>query len=195
MLTKITSKTHTLEEYRLLEATSEEKHEYHNGEIILITGGTIAHNTIIVNLIFLLKIALCETIYRVQSSDLRLWIPQYQKGLYPDVMIIAGAPVLSEGRTDEILNPCLIIEVLSPSTSGYDRGDKFLYYRSIPEFQEYLLVNQSEYTVEHYIKTGENQWLLREYHGSEAMLNLTTVGVTLAVKEIYEGVNLELTES
>ncbi|MCZ8066887.1 MAG: Uma2 family endonuclease, partial [Microcystis sp. LE17-20D] len=140
MLTSSPPKTLSLEEYHNLETIAEVKHEYHDGEIIEMTGGSINHNSILINLIVLLKLALRGTNYRLQSSDLRLWIPQYNRGLYPDLMIIAGEPSFSDNRNDEILNPCLIIEVLSPSTSSYDRGDKFRYYRSIPQLNQYLLV-------------------------------------------------------
>ncbi|MDJ0573171.1 MAG: Uma2 family endonuclease [Pleurocapsa sp. MO_192.B19] len=184
-------KTYTLDEYRALEETAEFRSEYDDGEILPMSGGTIEHNNIIINIIVMLKIALRGANYHIQSSDLRLWIPQYRKGTYPDVMVIAGDPVFNENRTDEILNPCLIVEVLSKSTEGYDRGDKFLYYRSIPEFREYLLVSQSEYFIEHYRKTGEGQWLLQEYRGNEREIALESVGVSLVVNDLYEGVNFE----
>lgn len=192
MLVQPSSKIYTLDEYRTLEETTEFRNEYHDGEIIPMTGGTIDHSRIIRNLIRLLDVALQQKDYEVFSSDLRLWLPQYRKGLYPDVMVISGVPICNNNRADEVLNPCLIIEVLSKSTSSYDRGDKFLYYRSISEFQEYVLVNQSEYKIEHYLKTGENEWLFREYSGSEAKINLESVGTTLEIKDIYEGVSLEL---
>ncbi len=119
MLTSSSPKTLRLEEYRNLETSAETKHEYHDGEIIEMTGGSINHNSILINLIVLLKLALRGTNYRLQSSDLRLWIPQYNRGLYPDLMIIAGEPLFSDNRNDEILNPCLIIEVLSPYSCRY----------------------------------------------------------------------------
>jgi Uma2 family endonuclease len=109
-------------------------------------------------------------------------------------MVIADKPLFNDNRSDEVLNPCLIVEVLSQSTQGYDRGDKFLYYRSIPEFREYLLVSQSEYFIEHYRKTGEGQWLLQEYRGNEVEMALESVRISLVVKHIYEGVNFELAE-
>jgi Uma2 family endonuclease len=107
------SQIYTLDQYRTLEETTEFRHEYHDGKISPMSGGTIAHNTIIVNLIFILKLALRGTSYRIHSSDLRLWIPQYRQATYPDIMAIAGEPILNENRPDEILNPCLIVEVLS----------------------------------------------------------------------------------
>ena len=192
MLTQSPPKTLSLEEYRNLETIAEVKHEYHDGEIIEMTGGSINHNSILINLIVLLKLASRGTNYRLQSSDLRLWIPQYNRGLYPDLMIIAGEPLFSDNRNDEILNPCLIIEVLSPSTSGYERGDKFRYYRSIPQLNQYLLVSQEEILIESYSKTSENNWLLQEYTPARGIISLDSLGISLNLADIYEGVDFNL---
>ena len=192
MLTQSPPKTLSLEAYRNLETIAEVKHEYHDGEIIEMTGVSINHNSILINLIVLLKLALRGTNYRLQSSDLRLWIPQYNRGLYPDLMIIAGEPLFSDNRNDEILNPCLIIEVLSPSTSGYDRGDKFRYYRSIPQLNQYLLVSQGEILIESYSKTSENNWLLQEYTPARGIISLDSLGISLNLVDIYEGVDFNL---
>jgi Uma2 family endonuclease len=191
MLVQPQSQTYTLDEYRALEETAEFHSEYHDGRIIPMSGGTIDHNRVVRNLVSILDTAFRQKPYEVFTSDLRLWIPQYRKGTYPDVMVIADKPVFNDNRTDEILNPCLIVEVLSKSTEGYDRGDKFFYYRSIPEFREYLLVSQSEYFIEHYRKMGEGQWLLQEYRGNKAEITLESVGVSLVIKNIYKGVNFE----
>ena len=192
MLTQSPPEILSLEEYRNLETSAETKHEYHDGEIIEMTGGSINHNSILINLIVLLKLALRGTNYRLQSSDLRLWIPQYNRGLYPDLMLIAGEPLLSDNRNDEILNPCLIIEVLSPSTSGYDRGDKFRYYRSIPQLNQYLLVSQGEILIESYSKTSENNWLLQEYTPARGIISLDSLGISLNLADIYEGIDFNL---
>ena len=192
MLTSSPPKILSLEEYRNLETRAETKHEYQDGEIIEMTGGSINHNSILINLIVLLKLALRGTNYRLQSSDLRLWIPQYNRGLYPDLMIIAGEPLFSDNRNDEILNPCLIIEVLSPSTSGYDRGDKFRYYRSIPQLNQYLLVSQGEILIESYSKTSENHWLLQEYIPARGIISLDSLGISLNLADIYEGIDFNL---
>ncbi|GCA75915.1 hypothetical protein MiTe_02752 [Microcystis aeruginosa NIES-2520] len=189
MLTSSPPKTLSLEEYRNLETIAEVKQEYHDGEIIEMTGVSINHNSILINLIVLLKLALRGTNYRLQSSDLRLWIPQYNRGLYPDLMLIAGEPLFSDNRNDEILNPCLIIEVLSPSTSGYDRGDKFRYYRSIPQLNQYLLVSQGEILIESYSKTSENNWLLQEYTPARGIISLDSLGISLNLADIYEGID------
>ncbi|WP_072925124.1 Uma2 family endonuclease [Microcystis aeruginosa] len=189
MLTSSPPKTLSLEAYRNLETIAEVKHEYHDGEIIEMTGGSINHNSILINLIVLLKLALRGTNYRLQSSDLRLWIPQYNRGLYPDLMIIAGEPLFSDNRNDEILNPCVIIEVLSSSTSSHDRGDKFRYYRSIPQLNQYLLVSQGEILIESYSKTSENSWLLQEYTPARGIISLDSLGISLNLADIYEGID------
>ena len=192
MLTQSPPEILSLEAYRNLETSAETKHEYHDGEIIEMTGGSINHNSILINLIVLLKLALRGTNYRLQSSDLRLWIPQYNRGLYPDLMLIAGEPLFSDNRNDEILNPCLIIEVLSPSTSGYDRGDKFRYYRSIPQLNQYLLVSQGEILIESYSKTSENNWLLQEYTPARGIISLDSLAISLNIADIYEGIDFSL---
>jgi Uma2 family endonuclease len=192
MLTSSPPQNLSLEDYRDLETSAETKHEYHDGEITEMTGESINHNSILINLIVLLKLALRGTNYRIQSSDLRLWIPQYNWGLYPDLMIIAGDPIFSDNRSDEILNPCVIIEVLSPSTSGYDRGEKFRYYRSILQLKQYLLVSQSEILIESYTKTAENQCLLQEYMGETDILPLESLGINLNTADIYEEINFNI---
>ncbi|MDJ0619388.1 MAG: Uma2 family endonuclease [Calothrix sp. MO_192.B10] len=194
MVAQTQSRTYTLEEYRTLEEKADFRSEYHDGRIIPMSGGTINHNRIVRNLVSILDTASRQKSYEVFTSDLRLWIQRYLKGTYPDVMVIADKPVFNDNRTDEVLNPCLIMEVLSKSTEGYDRGDKFLYYRSIPEFKEYLLVSQSEYFIEHYRKTGEGQWLLQEYRGDEGEIALESVGVSLVIKDMYKGVDFELAQ-
>lgn len=194
MLTETPKKTYTLEEYRQLEESAEFRNEYHNGEIIAITGGSINHNRIIGNIFAYLKFALRAKNAEVFMTDLRLWIPRYRRGTYPDVMVISGEPVFNEKRNDEILNPSLIIEVLSKSTQEYDKADKFRFYRSIPEFSEYLLVSQYEFYVEQYIKNNSGQWLFQEYEGEEAIVRFNLAGVEMSLKEIYEKVNFEVEE-
>ncbi|MDJ0600435.1 MAG: Uma2 family endonuclease [Crocosphaera sp.] len=190
MITQSTPKKQTisLDNYRQLEEISEFKHEYHNGVIIPMTGGTINHNTIIMNLIFCLKLALNQTSFRVQSSDLRVWIPEYKRGVYPDVMVIQGDAIFNENRQDEIINPCLIFEVLSPSTSSYDRGDKFVYYRSIDYLKEYILIDQANYFIEHYTKTNNHQWLLQEYQDINDVIKLNSINIDVKMSNIYENI-------
>jgi Uma2 family endonuclease len=129
---------YSLDEYRAIADTSEEKCEYHDGEIIAMTGGTVKHSRIGGNVFALLKFLLRDTNFEAINNDLRLWIPDYRRGVYPDAMVFNGALQFNGEREDEVLNPLLIVEVLSPSTEEYDRTDKFRMYRSIPSFCEYL---------------------------------------------------------
>ena len=191
MLVQSKQQIYTLDEYRELEETAEFRNEYRDGEIVQMSGGTINHSQIIGNIYAFLKSALRGKNARPFMSDLRLWIPRYRRGTYPDVMVIEGEPVFTEGRSDEILNPIMIVEVLSKSTKDFDREDKFRFYRSIPEFREYVLVNQSEFLVAQYIKTESNEWLFREYEGESAIVSFASVEVQMSMSDIYELVVFE----
>ena len=181
-------KQYTLDEYRTLEETAQERHEYHNGAIVAMTGGTLEHSAIAGNLYALLRAALKKTAFKPFNSDLRIWIPAYLKGVYPDLSVIDGQPQFNDNRRDEILNPTLIAEVLSHSTEAYDRGDKFKYYRSIPEFCEYLLISQYQPLVDHYVKAEDGDWRLRSYESLTATIQLITADTQLNLTELYEDI-------
>ncbi|MEL6351726.1 MAG: Uma2 family endonuclease [Cyanobacteria bacterium J06627_28] len=181
-------KQYTLAEYRTLQEAAEERHEYHDGEVVAMTGGTLEHSAISGNIYALLKSALRHSHFKPFNSDLRVWIPQYNKGVYPGVSVIAEEATFNDDRRDEILNPTLIVEVLSTSTEAYDRGDKFINYRSIPTFSEYLLVSQYQPWVDHYTKSENGDWILRSYDSLKAQLSLMTGGATLSLEDIYEDV-------
>jgi Uma2 family endonuclease len=154
----------TLDEYRSLEETSEEKHEYRNGEAIAMSEGSEVHSAIASNLLIYLGFLLRETDFRLYHSDLRIWIPDFQCGTYADLTICNGMPEFNGDRDDEILNPMAIAEVLSPSTEAYDRGEKFRKYRSLPSFCEYLLISQTEPYIEQYYyrdRDSNRQWQLQ----------------------------------
>jgi Uma2 family endonuclease len=195
MLVQSKKKIYSPDEYRELEETAEFRNEYRDGEIVRMTGGSINRSPIIGNIYAYLKSALRGKNARPFMSDLRLWIPRYRRGTYPDVMVVEGELVCTEGRKDEILNPVLIVEVLSKSTKDFDREDKFRFYRSIPEFREYVLVNQSEFLVAQYIKTESNEWLFREYEGESAIVSFASVEVQMSMLDIYELVVFETQET
>jgi len=195
MLVQSKEKFYTPDEYRELEETAEFRNEYRDGEIVQMTGGSINHSRIIRNLSRVLGNLLEGQPYELFHNDLRLWIPRYRRGTYPDVMVIEGEPVFNEGRSDEILNPMLIVEVLSKSTNNFDKEDKFRFYRSIPELREYVLVSQYEFLVEQYIKTESNEWLFREYEGETATVSFASVGVQMSINEIYVKVVFETQET
>jgi Uma2 family endonuclease len=111
-------------------------------------------------------------------------------------MVISGNPLFTEGRVDEVLNPVLIVEVLSKSTQEFDRNEKFRLYRSLPDFCEYLLVDQYQFLVQQYIKTASRQWLFQEFETETDSISLTSLGVEFSLGDIYEGVQfVSLTES
>ncbi|MEH2034962.1 Uma2 family endonuclease [Nostoc sp.] len=180
---------YTPEEYLEIEEKAEYKSEYRDGEIVPMTGGTTIHNKIALNLAASLKIALRRKNYDVYIGDVRLWIPRYRQHTYPDVMVIEGQPIYTGTSTTTVMNPMLIAEVLSKSTKNYDQGDKFLYYRSIPEFKEYILIDQYQYHVMQYIKTAENQWSFTEIEHESATLSLQTVDFQIELRDLYEQVN------
>ena len=192
MIAQVETKTYTAQEYLELEVNSLDRHEFINGEIILMAGGTPDHNEIAINLGGALKLALKGKPYRTFSSDQRLWVPQLNNYTYPDVMVVAKPIELQSGRTDTITNPLLIAEVLSKGTRAYDRDEKFAAYRSIPSFQEYLLIDQYRLRVEQYSKTDANKWIFSEYSCAGDRLMLTSVQVEIAIVDLYE--NIEFVE-
>jgi Uma2 family endonuclease len=186
---------YTPEEYLELEEAAEYKSEYINGQIIPMAGGTINHNRISLNLSAALNFAFRQQDYEVFMGDLRLWIPQKLTYTYPDVMILAGEPEFFNNRKDIILNPQIIVEVLSKSTKGYDSEDKFQAYRTISTFQEYLLIDQTRIHVEQFSKTGKKQWTLREYDEEDEAIALVTVPFEISLQDLYNKVNFEPVES
>jgi Uma2 family endonuclease len=186
---------YTPEEYLELEEAAEYKSEYINGQIIPMAGGTINHNRISLNLSAALNFAFRQQDYEVFMGDVRLWIPQKLTYTYPDVMILAGEPEFFNNRKDIILNPQIIVEVLSKSTKGYDSEDKFQAYRTISTFQEYILIDQTRIHVEQFSKTGKKQWTLREYDEEDEAIALVTVPFEISLQDLYNKVNFELVES
>lgn len=182
------SKIYTPEEYLALETESDIRHEFLNGKIRAMTGGTTNHNEIITNLCVALKPRLRKENYRLFTENVRVWIEKYRVYTYPDVMAIADKPIYYGKGTTTVINPCLIIEVASKSTKNYDQGDKFDFYRSLPSFQEYILVEQSRIHVLQHTKTNDNQWLLTEYESDSQGFSLNILPLSLALADIYEEV-------
>lgn len=179
------SKTYTAEEYLALEIEAETRSEYRNGEIVLMTGGTPAHNALANALSSLLWHSLFQAPYQVFVTDQRLQIPATSLYTYPDVMVVPEPVALEPGRKDTVTDPVLLAEVLSSSTRNYDRGDKFEAYRTIPSFQEYLLIDQYRYHVEHRLKQAENQWLLTVHDHKDAMIALSSVPAEIELSKLY----------
>ncbi|MEH1863898.1 MAG: Uma2 family endonuclease [Nostoc sp.] len=181
-------------EYLELEVISEYRHEYIDGQIRHITGGTPNHNQIAGNVSATLNFALKRQPYRVFIADQRLWIPKKRIHTYPDVMVVAGSLEFSEGRKDTITNPLVICEVLSKSTRSYDLDEKFAAYRTIPSFQEYVLIDQYKNHVEQYSKTDENKWIFSEHEEESTILTLSSIQFQIPLSDIYDKVDFEAKE-
>lgn len=186
---------YTPEEYLELEAAAEYKSEYINGQIIPMAGGTLNHNQIALNLSSELNFAFKKQNYHVCIADVRLWIPKKCTYTYPDVMIVAGEPEFFNNRMDIILNPQVIIEVLSKSTKSYYREDKFEAYRTIPTFQEYLLIDQNRIYVEQFSKTGKKRWTLCEYDEEDEAIAFSSVPFEISLQDLYNKVKFEIEDS
>jgi Uma2 family endonuclease len=176
--------TLTPAEYLAMERSSPEKHEYYDGEVFAMAGASFNHNTIVGNAVTALNIALRDRPCRVCPSDLRIKIPATGLYTYPDASVVCHRPVFEDDAADTLLNPQVIVEVLSDSTEDYDRGTKFKSYRSIASFGDYLLVSQDEVLVEHHVRQPDGSWLMREHRAGER-LELATLGCAVAVDDLY----------
>lgn len=185
-------KVYSLEEYFEFETHSSERHEYIDGEIVPMTGGLPNHNKIAGGLYAALRFMLKQHPYDVFITDQRLWIPKKKIATYPDVMVIAQPLEYAAGRRDTLTNPRFIAEVLSKSTQDYDRGEKFVAYRTIPTFQEYLLIDQDSVHAEHYFKIDQRRWTLTEYEDIGETIALESIGCEVAIADLYDKV--EFTE-
>jgi Uma2 family endonuclease len=187
------------EEYLILEEAADYKSEYINGEIFPMAGGSTNHNQIALNFSTELNFAFKKLDYRVFMSDVRLWITKRRIYTYPDVMVVVGEPEYfsdsSTGtlrdRTDTITNPKVIIEVLSDSTKGYDKNKKFQAYRTLPSFEEYLLIDQTKVYVEQYSKTGNKRWSFCEYDTEDEAIAFTSVPFQISLADAYNKVKLK----
>ncbi len=180
----------TPEEYLDRERQAEFKSEYYNGEIFAMSGGIRNHSLLTSNTLAALHTALQGTDCLTFTSDLRVYIPATELFTYPDITVVCGEEELLDDQQDTLLNPALVVEVLSPSTESYDRGQKFAFYRSIPSLREYVLVSQRQKLVEVFRKNKEGLWVLHEYNAERGVVVLDTVGCTLDLDALYAHVTL-----
>jgi Uma2 family endonuclease len=178
----------TPEEYLDLDRASEFRNEYYNGRMYAMSGGTPRHSLIIGNLNRELSTALKKRPCLVYTSDLRVRIAPDGLYTYPDMSVVCEEPRLLDGRKDTLLNPALLIEVLSPSTEIRDRGFKSAQYRQIESLQEYALVSQTEPRVEVFRRQGGGHWLFSEFVGLEAVCEFASVSASVPLAEIYHKV-------
>ena len=181
---------YTIEEYLEMEKTATEKHEYYQGEIFAMSGAKDAHNIVAGNLYFYLRSKLKSKPCQPRNSDAHIHIKKNTLFTYPDVSVVCGDPEFLNNDEWNLLNPAIIFEVLSPSTSNYDRGKKFRLYRDIPTLKEYILVDPEAIIVEAYSINKQNLWELREHKNINETLQLNSIQVSLDLKEIYDGTKI-----
>lgn len=183
---------YTPEEYLALERSCETKHEYFNGEIFAMGGASPQHVLIVANLVIELGSQLKQGSCRVFSTDLRLKVDPTGLYTYPDVVVVCEAPEFSDEQKDTLLNPVLIIEVLSNSTKDYDRGGKLEQYRTINSFVEYLLIAQDRPHAEHHVRQGDGSWLLHETNSLEDTIHLKSVPCSSPLSGIYNKIDFRV---
>lgn len=174
----------TPEEYLAHEREVEYKSEYIAGQVVAMSGVSREHSLINSNLIRVLSSQLLDQPCEVHASDMRVKVSARGMYTYPDIAVVCGDAQYEDDQVDTLLNPTLIVEVLSPSTEAYDRGAKFGYYRQLPSLQEYLLVAQDQMLVEHFVRE-EGGWLLTETRDPGAVVRLPSIGCEAQLAEIY----------
>ncbi len=177
----------TPEAYLAWERKSDTKHEYLRGEIIAMSGASRAHSLIVTNISGELYIQLKGGTCEVHTNDIRVRTSPEISYFYPDVLVVCGEPRFEDNIFDTLLNPIVLIEVLSPSTQAYDRGEKFKHYQQLTSLQEYVLVSQDEVRVERYRRHG-TEWQPTEFRSVEDVLSLTSIDCKLSLDDIYRRV-------
>ncbi len=189
-MTLVAEKLYSVEEYFEMEERSKEKLEYYDGEITPMPGAKLNHNLIATNTTTALSIALEEKEQNllVLNSDTKIHIPGLRSFVYPDAVVVCEVPEFYEGREDTIMNPLLVVEVLSPGTEKYDRHTKFGHYKTLPSFQEYVLIRQNMPFVTASYKIAERTWQDTDAEGIEDTIYLRSLDVTLSLKRLYKGI-------
>jgi Uma2 family endonuclease len=175
----------TPEEYLAIERKSETRNEYFAGEVFAMVGASKRHNLITANLIRVLGNQLINRPCNVYPSDMRVKVSATGKYTYPDVVVACEEELFDDEEKDTLLNPVVIIEVLSESTEAYDRGKKFEHYQQTVSLTEYLLVAQEPYRVEQYVRQSNREWRYSEYHNAEDTVSISVINCELALKDVY----------
>jgi len=180
----------TPEEYLRLEREAEYRNEYFNGQIFAMAGASPEHVLIVSNVVTQLNLQLRDGPCTVYSTDLRVRVSYTGLYTYPDVVVICDELQFADDEKDTVLNPSLIVEVLSPSTKDYDRGEKFEHYRTLTSLMEYILIAQDKHHVEQFVRQPDNRWLLSETNQLDGIIELDSIGCELALTEIYNKVKV-----
>jgi Uma2 family endonuclease len=191
MMSTAPQETWSVPDYLAFERASAEKHEYLDGDIYLMNGASANHNLIVGNIYASLHTQLRQRPCVVYPSDLRVKVNQTGLYTYPDISVTCDPPQFEDTQQDTLLNPAVIVEVLSPSTENDDRGKKFQHYRTLDSLQEYLLASQDSPRLERYLRQENEQWLFSDVTQLDTPLELPSIGCTLLLSDVYEKVTFE----
>ena len=180
--------TYTSSEYLQQERHNSARHEYIQGQIYAMAGASREHNQLVFNLAGLLHAQLRNRPCSAFVADMRVRTRAHEAYFYPDLSVVCGEMQFEDEHSDTLTNPSLIIEVLSPTTEGYDRGAKFAHYRRLESLREYILVAQDRVSIERYIRNVQGQWLLSEATELDQTLQLEAIGCELSLQAVYEKV-------
>ncbi|HMB92827.1 MAG TPA: Uma2 family endonuclease [Rhodothermales bacterium] len=181
----------TPEAYLALDREADIKYQYCAGEIFAMGGASEEHNLIVTNLIRELSLQLKERPCKVYPSDMRVKVNPTGLYTYPDVTVVCGEARFDDEKFDTLLNPTILFEVLSESTSDYDRGGKFGHYRKLASLQEYVLVDQERVYAEHHTRQPDNRWLLAETDDANDTIFLESIDCQLALTDVYHKITLD----
>jgi Uma2 family endonuclease len=176
---------YTAEQYLEMERKAAFKSEYVRGEIFAMAGASFNHTTVAANIVVELGIQIKGRPCSVHSADLRVQAFDAAVYTYPDVVVVCGKPQLTDSGVDTVVNPTVIVEVLSPSTENYDRGEKFVYYQTIDSLMEYVLVAQDKYRVDHFARQSNGNWLLTVVEDPAGSILLASIDCRLSLADIY----------
>ena len=176
------------EAYLAAERASESRSEYYEGHIIAMAGASLKHNKIAMNLYREVGSFLKGSICNILPSDMRVSTPSHDSFMYPDAVIVCGEPQLEDDKFDTLLNPSVIFEILSPSTSNMDKGRKFFFYREIPSLKEYIMIDSLKPLVILSRRQPGNSWVFENI--DEGAFTMQTIGFTLTLQEIYDGTDI-----
>ena len=183
----LTQTRYSAEEYLTRERSAPYKSEFHDGQIVAMTGASREHNLVSGNIYRELSLQLKKRPCEAYINDMRVKATEANSYHYPDIAVVCGKPQFEDGQVDTLLNPSVLIEVLSPSTEAYDRGGKFAHYRKIATLREYLLVSQDQPSIERYVRQND-VWILTEATGLETSVPLESIGCVLSLREVYDKV-------
>ena len=187
-MSTLTAQTYLMpEEYLTWERKQPFKNEYYNGQIIAMSGASRSHNRITVDITIQLGNQLMDSECEVFASEMRVRTNPIASYFYPDLIVVCGEPRFEDDTFDTLLNPILVIEVLSPSTAAFDRGEKFEHYKQLASLQEYILISQNRVRVEHYRRQGR-QWIHNTFQELEDVLQFTSIGCEVSLQAVYRRV-------